>query len=368
MRARGLAVAQVLGVVMFLGAVWLAKAFARAPAAPQKPAAAKQSPAAQALDRFDALCAPKKDPFDCAVARGVVRAHLVHALETLGQTRDQREVPIALSALDLVDEPTVLVAACRVLGAFPDEPGVGAKVLPLLFSEYPAVQLVAADVLVAGKDAARARVGSQWQKGTHDAALERPHHRAPERPDPVGLGFASYPGAKPFTPGDSMQSIASMTPDPVDKVVGWYAKTLHAKPLDGPAWRERAQRLQSEADAPGPDLSNDPDAVALKKLSEQFERTHDPKLLAKIQALGAKLQEKAMAGVGDHKTAGVLSVETPPGDDEGSPVRTARFLPLEDAKHRIERLVVVYRESAVNATVVQMIWDPVITLPKLPGH
>ena len=61
-----------------------------------------------------------------------------------------------------------LIAAMRVLGRFPDTPGIAQKVLPLLLdSPWLKVQEVAAQLLSRVPDPAVAGLGTQW--GEHGA-------------------------------------------------------------------------------------------------------------------------------------------------------------------------------------------------------
>ena len=69
---------------------------------------------------------------DCAILRSLLVVEVTFALEEIERARDQRGTEEALAALDLADEPEILVAACRVLGQFPNTPGIAEKALPLV--------------------------------------------------------------------------------------------------------------------------------------------------------------------------------------------------------------------------------------------
>src|SRR5688572_15144368 len=191
---------------------------------------AAAGPASAPVDPFSeykARCPAAAEPsLDCEWLRGLVVAELVETLEIIERSRDQRGVGGAVAALSVLDEPLVLIAACRVLGKFPDTPEIAQKAPPLLDSPYLEVQRIAAQLLSRNPDAALVHIGEQWLANHGTAAVETPYDELdfPERYD--AMRFPEIPGAERYTPADSDRSIGWWSPDPPATVAGRLAKGL----------------------------------------------------------------------------------------------------------------------------------------------
>ena len=83
-------------------------------------------------ETFKNQCGSDASSEDCQILRSLLVVEVTAALQDIERARDNRGSVEALVALDLTDEPEILVAACRVLGQFPDTPGITEKALPLV--------------------------------------------------------------------------------------------------------------------------------------------------------------------------------------------------------------------------------------------
>jgi hypothetical protein len=289
---------------------------------------------------------------DCEILRSLLVVEVATALEEIGRSRDQRGTAEALAALELADEPEILVAACRILGQFPDTPGIAEKALPLLLeSPYLQVQLAAADLLISTPDAAIAAVGGLW-RGNHNT-LPTPANEYAEYPDYpahyAGMKFPEYPGAEWFSPADSDRSIGWSTSDDAATVARWFGEALSAEPIGYQRWLEEQSRR-----AMVPFQSIDQGKLdRIQQLIEQYVQTQDVALMQQVE----RLQEEAYAPVKEADAAAELVVDKvviPPGSVAPDEVR---YIVAEETSGRIARVVLVYPLPGVQRTVIQTAWN-----------
>src|SRR5688572_2099600 len=190
---------------------------------------------------YEQRCANLDTPTrECDILRSLLVVEVAAALEEAEASRDKRATEEALAALDLDDEPAILIPACRILGRFTDTPAPAAKLIPLVLeSTYIEVQRVAARLLTVNPDAGVAELGQLWL--THHEGLPSagPYEEYPDFPAHLDkMGFPEYPGAEWFSPGDSDRSIGWSTKDDAGAVARWFGENLRAEVLDAEKWSE----------------------------------------------------------------------------------------------------------------------------------
>lgn len=289
---------------------------------------------------------------DCETLRSLLVAEVLTALRVTERSRDQRGTKEALTALDLADEPEIVIAACRILGQFPETPGISSKILPhVLESRYVEVQRMAARLLAANPDPGLAEVGRLWIQNHGSLTAPVAFSAYDEYPDfPAhypGIGFPKYPGAEWFSPADSDRSIGWSTADDVAAVSRWFGEALH---VEGQAAEQWMQTRSEQA------------ALALKSI-DQSKITRIQQLMEKAvkgdQAATAEIEKltKEMDAASQNATGameqGVDKVALPPP----SSARDARWFVAQKKDGRVSRLVLVYPMPSLKRTVIQLIWD-----------
>jgi hypothetical protein len=288
---------------------------------------------------------------ECEMLRSLVVIDVVMALEEIERSRDQRGAGEALAALDLDEEPEILVAALRVLGQFPDTPGIAEKVLPLILqSPWLMVQELAARVLQANPDPQLAAVGSLWSGNHGSLYADNEYSEYPGFPGHYSdMEFPEYPEAEWFSPADSDRSIGWTTTDDTATVIAWMREELDTEPLDFTQWSEHSQ-AQWTAAMQSVDQSKQ---ARMEQLIEEYTKTQDMALLEEVQKLQAELSapmEKA-ARVMD---MGVNNI-TPPS--AAGTIEATRFFIAEERDGHVARLVVVYPLEGLKRTVIQEAWN-----------
>lgn len=302
---------------------------------------------------YDAQCpAGEEEPsLECEWLRGLVVADVVEALGTILDSRDQRGVEEALAALDLDDEPEVLIAACRVLGRFPDTPGIAEKVTPLLLdSPYLEVRRVAAEVLSRNPDRGLAAMAEQWTGNHEGLSSEDPYDELPGIPSHyAAMEFPDYPGAERFTPADSDRSVGWWSADSPSVVAARLGEMLGVKAMDYQQWLERSQQQMMNAYQSIDQAKVD----EVQKLTEEFLKTQDQKLLERIENLQKEIYAP-MQQLGDADKMTVTQVATPPGSVD---IDQIHYLIAQEKEGHVSRLIMVYRQNVPERTVIQMAWD-----------
>ena len=223
----------------------------------------------------------------CEILRSLLVVETTMALEDLERSRDKRASAEALEALDITDEPEILIAASRVLGQFPDTPGIAEKALPLVLdSPYIQVQQAAAYLISRNPDENVADIGRLWSQnhsalGAQDEFEEYPdfpaHYRA--------MKFPEYPGAESFSPADSQQSIGWSTTDDAATVAAWMAEATNSQPLTAQQWFERQAAPVTQAYKAIDQSKLD----RIEKLTQQYAKTLDPALLEQVDKMQKEL-------------------------------------------------------------------------------
>lgn len=291
------------------------------------------------------------DDFACRVFRSLVVVELVMALEEMERSRDQRGADDALEALDIRDEPEVLVAAMRVLGQFPGTPGIADKVMPLLLeSPYLQVQQMAARVLASNPDPTLAALGAYWGSNHSTLYAEDGYQEYPDfAPHYPGIGFSEYPDAEWFSPADSDRSVGWSTGDDFATVSAWLSDQLGAEGLTYQQW---AERLGQESMAVFQAI--DPGKQAeLERLIEEWTKTQDMALLEKLQKLQEEMYAPAQAA-GEVAEKGVASLGPPIATEAQERVR---YFVAEERAGRTARLVIAYPLQSLGRTVIQHAWS-----------
>ena len=292
----------------------------------------------------------KQEAFECQVLRRMVAVETEMSMEEIGRSRDQRGAGVALGALDLVDEPKILISAMRILGHFPDTPGIAEKVLPLMLeSPYIEVQQTAANVLGANPDPAMAALGSYWYSNHSQLAAEDAYQEYPDfAPHYLDMGFPEYAEAEWFSPADSDRSVGWWTTDVMDTVSGWVGGKLGVKALTFQQWTERMQ-AQSMA-AFNVDQSKQ-DRV--QQLLDQFGKTQNMALLEEVQKLQQELYAPIQAA-GEVADRGVETLALP---NINEIMEQARYFIAEEKAGHVARLVIVYPLAELGYTVIQHAWN-----------
>ena len=318
---------------------------------PQSPGGNAQGaarPHALAAD-YERQCSNQQKPTrNCEILRGLLAVEVTLALQEIERSGDQRGTEEALAALALDEEPEIVIAACRILGKFPQTPGLAAKLLPfVLTSPYVEVQHMAAKVLSEVPDAEAAEVGRLWV-GSHSdlPPASSAYEEYPDFPAHYsGIGFPAYPGAEWFSPADSDRSVGWSTKDDVAAVSRWFGEQLRAEVLNEEQW---AQFL-SEQSAASP-----VDEAKLARMQQLMEKVlkGDQTATAELEKL-QKEMNTACDNAGAANDKAVSKVANPPGSSAGE----ARWIVAQRKGQRISKLVLVYPLSGVGRTVIQLVWD-----------
>jgi hypothetical protein len=150
---------------------------------------------------YEKQCAAETTPSeDCEILRSLLVVEVTTELRETEKSRDQRGTQEALAALDLVDEPEIVAAACRVLLQFPGTPGIAEKVLPLMLkSRYAEVQRMSANLLSRIEGSELAQVGNIWFQNHGRLPNDTPYTEYPDFPAHYAkLGFPKYPAPSGF--------------------------------------------------------------------------------------------------------------------------------------------------------------------------
>ena len=146
---------------------------------------------------------------------------------------------------------------------------------------------------------------------------------------------------------------------------------MKTKPLDASAWATWVT-AHTSVYYPSPDPKMMADfqvkmqakSEKLQKLVQDFIKTKSKKTEEQIEKLQAEIDadgkalEAAMPKVEDR--AGVLPVKLAAGGNASAKIF------VEETAKRAARVVCVYREDAIGATVIQLAWDPKLVTPKHP--
>jgi hypothetical protein len=272
-------------------------------------------------------------------------AQVTTALEVMERPGDQRGTEEALAALDITDEPEIIIAAGGVLGQFPDTPGVAAKVLPLLQNPYVEVQRVAAELLQAGPDAGLREVGGLWLA---NHGRFRPDTAYDEYPSFAALypslGFPMYPGAVWFSPADTDRSIGWSTTASAADVTKWFSDALKSPALGAEQWvAERNAALKLSM----------PDPSKMARMQQLVEKVikGDAAARAELEKLQKEVesQQQNMERAAKQSVADIL----PPS----AAMAEARWIIAARKGGRMSRVVLVYPLQGLKRTVVQLAWD-----------
>jgi len=303
-------------------------------------------------DAYRRDCPAVEEPSDqCIVLRSLVVTYVTLALEEIERARDQRGTAEALKALNVADEPEILMAAMRVLGRFPDTPGIAEKVLPLLLdSPWLKVQEVAAQLLSRVPDPAVAGIGSQWSGHGALPYTDDPYAELPPFPEHYwDMDFPEYPGVEWFTPADSDRSVGWITTDTPEVVTSTLSEMAGAPVLNYEAWNARSQESLMRMFQPGAN----PHMEEFQALMQEYMSTQDPKVLARIESM-QKEMEQASQRMEDTMNNLLVNAAQPPSY---APMEQWSFLITEERDGRASRLIVVYPVPALGQTAIQMTWD-----------
>jgi hypothetical protein len=297
---------------------------------------------------YDRRCKNEpRESLECEALRSLLVAEVKIGLLKIEKTGDQRATEEALGALDLLDEPEILIAALRVLGHFPATDNLAARVMPILLeSPYVAVQSMAAHVLTANPDPEFESLGRLWADNHQSLRSESAYDEYPDLPDHyASIGFPKYPGAEWFSPADSDRSIGWSTKDDAAAVAKWYGDTLHAPLLDFEKWNEVSGQQAL--------ILTKFDQSKMTRLQALLERAMrgDQAAVAEIE----KLQKEMDAGQKDIDAAIQRSVG--PVHVPAAFARDARWIIAARKDERISRLVVVFPIPGIHRTVIKEVWD-----------
>ncbi len=301
---------------------------------------------------YEKQCAGKPSGSrDCAILRSLLVVEVTFALEEIERARDQRGTEEALAALDLTREPEILIAACRVLGQFPNTPGIAEKALPLVLTNpYIGVQQAAAHLLSLNSDENVADVGRLWSQNHTQLPVQDEFQEYPDFPRHyAAMNFPDYPGAEWFSPGDSHQSVGWTTPDDAATVAAWLGKATKSEPLTAQQWFERqvAQLTQAYKAMDQTKLDR------ITKLTEQYMKTQDPALIEQVE----KLQKEMSAPMEAAQKVSEASMDNVARPGMSSPNEDIRYFIAEEKAGHVARAILVYRLPALDRTVVQTSWN-----------
>jgi hypothetical protein len=289
---------------------------------------------------------------ECEVFRGLLVFELTNLLTRSEIAKDRRAVEPALAALALTEEPDILVAACRVLGRFPDTPSVAPKLIPLLLdSPYIEVQRKAAAVLAENPDPQVQYLGKLWGDGHSGLTAQHPSDEYPDFPDHYAkIGFPTYPGATWLSAADSDRSVGWSTADDPAKVASWFAATLKTTVLDGNQWSEvqREQTMLAVQTSVNPKTMTRMQQLMEKAASGKATAAENEEYMKLAESLGDG-QKNMDAALNNSITASPLVQTLMPRD--------ARWIVARKKGERISQLVIVFPMPALRRTAIATVWD-----------
>jgi hypothetical protein len=322
----------------------VAAAAQASPAVPGLSAAARQGGARQMAADYKQQCAGQATPSrDCEILRGLTVADVIIALEMMERSNDQRGTAPALAAFDFVGEPAIVVAAARVLGRFPDTPGLAAKVQPLMKSRFLEVQRMAAELLKAAPDAGLGEVGGLWLQNHASLSGKTDYDEYPDFPAHyASLGFPKYPKAEWFSPADTDRSIGWSTTESAEAVTRWFSDALKNPAIGVERWL--AERTAAVT------LFDQSTMTRMQQLMEKAIKG-DAAARAEIERLQKELdaQSQNVERASKQSVAEIL----PPS----ASMAAARWIVAQRKDGRISRVVLVYPLQGLKRTVIQLAWD-----------
>jgi hypothetical protein len=334
-----------------------------------KPEADQRWDPPDAVAAYDSECRPGTVSAQCAALRGAVTFQIVSALEAMSAFGEAGDERLATVALD-VREPWVKEAALRVLNDRND-PAADPKLLAIVVGDPSwELQRSAAAALQRSQSDKMRDVATQWADNHANQIGVVPHATLPAlfwadapRPAPADVGFAAYAGVTRYPPGETDRAIAFSTRDPIDKVVAFYGQSMKVKPIDLPGWATWVN-AHTSVYYPQPDMKAFREfqqkmqvkTTKMQKLLQEFLKTNSKKIEEQIQKLQAEVEAESKAFEAATPKAedrpGVLPVKLAPLAN-----KTAKYF-IEEKDKRAARVVCIYREDAIGATVIQLAWDP----------
>jgi hypothetical protein len=296
--------------------------------------------------------AAEKPSEQCIVLRSLVVTYVTLALEEIERSRDQRGTAEALKALQLTDEPEILIAAMRVLGRFPDTPGIAEKTLPLLLdSPYLVVVQIAAQLLSQNPDPALASMAQQWSSNHGALWSDNPYALEPDFPEHYfDMGFPEFPDAEWFGPADSDRSVGWWVADSPAEVSAWLADELETEPM---SWDQWSQRSSEEMTKMYQAVMDPAYMEELQKLMEQYMKSQDPAIAEEMEK---KQQEMDVVSkkIESDVAKTLNNVLSPPG---GVVMEDLSYFVAEEKDGHVSRAIMVYRFAGSERTMMQMAWD-----------
>jgi hypothetical protein len=330
-----------------------------AQSSPDAAAPASAPPAITAVSDFDPAreydtqCPTDDDEesLECHWLHALVVADVVEALEGIDHSRDKRGVEEALAALDLEDEPEILIAASRILGRFPDTPGIAEKITPLfLESPYLKVRELAAEVLIRNPDQNLSDIADEWFRNRPNLDVDDPYEGLPDVPAQyAAMGFPEYPGAQRYMPADADRALGWWTSEPAKEVADRLAAQLGVETMDYLQWTERTQQEVMQAYASIDQSKLD----EIQKLADEFARTQDMKLIERVEKLQVEMNAPMQKAQDDLQYT-MNEVAIPTGAYQPDQVY---YLIAEERAGHVARLIMIYRQPGIDRTIMQMAWD-----------
>lgn len=286
---------------------------------------------------------------DCEALRSRVVADILVDLRNLQNSKDKRGAKQALAALEFEDEPEIIIGACRILGRFPETPGLAEKILPFLDSKFIYVQSMASTVLMGNANPELQDLGRMWTDNHRSLHVDDAYDEYPDFPEHLAaMGFPKYPGAEWFSPADSDRSIGWSTPDDVDKVAKWLGDTLHAEIMTPQKWSDV---VLEQSQLPLKDLIDPARTARMQQLMERLMKG-DQTAQAELDKMQKDIDEVGKrAGEAGEKSI-VAASEAPSSMAAGG-----RWIVAKKKGERISQLILVFPVPALKRTGVKYMWD-----------
>ncbi len=327
---------------------------------PMGVASANPGPAADmALDGTDIMaagggakpageeCSTAPDFYACMSQRAQATDDLLDALGELEGSKSPNAKAAGLAALK-VNSPVVQEAALRVLGPFGGDDAVAQAALPTLVGDVPVVQQAAAATLQVNR---RFSPLAYLYASNHPSRVD---FRA-RSTNVTRWGFAAPPSARSFPPGDGDRAVALRVKRPVAEIATFYGKGA-AQSFTATQWQKYVSDKMKASMPTSAEVSAH--VKEIDALSKEYARTKDPAVQERIRAASDAYRKKTEA--------------LPKFDSSFYDVRTsatgaaraqARFVVLERQGTVDTKLAVIYDESALKETVVQISWASSVKLP-----
>jgi|GEM_PF-5032267 len=304
---------------------------------------------------YDRLCAaPANTSEECGLLRSQLYLAIVDELTVMHWANIEENVDPALMALRLPDRE-VKLQALLVLGNWAVRPEVQEATRPYLFDPHRLLAYYAARIQEKSPDKGVARLAKQFLRNHGGAVFHdlKRVYAGNEHPDYVARQLPKYGNSTPLVLADVYQreyrAAGFVTTDSLEQVLAFYRQATGQKELTPAQMNERRMQRQQAQQA---DLFNNPKLKEIQELTQQYQQTMDPGLIARVQELGKEIETALSEGADE----GLFKLLPPPDLANDPSFAGARYFPVKHQGTQPTEMVVVTYDPVLAKTVIQLAW------------